>query len=361
MLQPEHLHEAVSDLATLYRQSFGLALPQLNHEVLLYKYIFSLALPLEIFPAVQGLARMTRSEFRYSPERESRRRQSSAFPEMQLMSLLVIAVKLLYPFDRMQRHPRSIQEPGAQVMDWMSWEKQRQYSARPSPEAGLPRGSEIDVQDIDVFKMSQREMDSYMDWYQKTWVKEDRPGSDDSANKELLNMFPVTSLNPPVDEAPLRREQELETAATKKAQNTTRSMQLQEALTDEELAGQQATVNRPGEGYRSYRSEEELPERAKGFFIAAAETACTSVKKLISAVLQSEARIATWKRARRRAEVSGQELDLDSEMRGGIDQSQETRLLQVMEAMDIQEKLVSVQSEESAGESSDADMEKMES
>ena len=272
------------------------------------------------------------------------------------MSLLVVAVKLLFPFDGSQRHPRSIHEPATQMVDWKIWGRHQQDFAK-HPEGGfLARGSEIEVHDTDVFKMSQQELDSYMTWYQKTWVREPRPGSEGSVNKEILDMFPLDRLDTSVERTSMQREQELEKAVFQKAQNTTSSMKFQRPLTDEEASDQQPSVKRPGEGYRLYRSDEELYESEKAFFHAAAETACTSVQNLMLAVVQTETRITTWKRAKRRAEITGQDFDLDAEMGRNRDDGQATLLPQEMEAVNIGDL---VRSEEGGGEYSDVDMEMM--
>jgi RNA polymerase I-specific transcription initiation factor RRN7 len=356
MLQPEDLHNAISDLGTIYHQTFGLTLPPLNHELLLFKYIMYLALPLEIFTAVQELAQLTQSHFHYSSTKDTRRRQGSAFPEIKLMSLLVISVKLLYPFDGAQRLPRSIQEPTTQKLDWMSWKRhQQEFGERPPP-ASLARGSEIDVRDTDVFKMSRQELDSYMDWYQKTWVREPRPGTEGSVNREIRDMFPLHSLGQSVQQAQIQREQEVQNVATERARTTTASIKFQRPIADEEIINEGVDIKRPGEDYRSYRDEEHLPETAKTFFAVAAKTACTTVKNLIIAVLQIEARIAAWKRAKRRAEVTGLDFDLDAELLGGGVRV-ETQMSREVDAMDIQEEVVEVEdSTGSGGEDGDADM-----
>jgi RNA polymerase I-specific transcription initiation factor RRN7 len=356
MLQPEDMHNAVSDLATMYHQTFGLNLPPLNHELLLFKYIVYLALPLEIFSAVQELAQMTQSHFRYSNTTDTRRRQGSAFPEIQLMSLLVISVKLLYPFDDTTRLPRSIQEPTAQKVDWISWKRLQQDLGERPPPTSLARGKEIDVRDTDVFKMSRQELDLYMDWYQKTWVREQRPGHEGSVNKEILDMFPLRSLGHTVGQSHMQREQEVQNTATERARAIIASIEFQRPITDEEVTNEKMEVKRPGEDYRSYKDEEHLPGTAKTFFQVAAKTACTSVKNLMLAVLQTEARVIAWKRAKRRAEVTGLDFDLDAELfRGGG--SAKTQMSREMKATDTQDELVEVEdSTESGGEDGDVDM-----
>lgn len=353
MLQPDELHTSISDLATLYHQHFGLILPPVNYEVLLYKYLTYIALPLDTFAAVQALAKLIRSEFRYSSTKETRRKVSSAFPELQLMALLVIVVKLLYPFDEMPCHPLSFQEPATQRMNWKSWNKNRQQLGKRPPGTSLSRGSAIDVQDTDVFKMSQKELDSYMNWYQKIWVKEPRSQSDDNVYKEILDMFPLQRPEPSVTQTSLQREQELVNFATKRARLTTSSLDFQPPVTDGEVSDNEIKVKRPGEEYVSHKSEEDLPELAKPFFESAAKTACTSVKTLMLAVSQTEARIKIWKSAMRRAEVTGGDFDLDAEMRGGASRA-DAKMQQQMEDMEIEGD--DVRSDRSGGEESEVDM-----
>ena len=358
MLRREELHSAVSDLATMYHQTFGLDLPPLNHEILLYKYILSLGLPLEIFPSVQRLAQATQSRFCYSTSKGTRRKQGFAFPELQLMSLLVISIKLLYPFDNLQRHPCSAIEPVAQQIDWESWKQRRENSAKRPSEAGLAKGSEIDVCDTDVFNMRQQDLDSYMEWYQKTWVGKPRPGSDDSVNKEILDMFPLASLDSVLQQPSSQREKELEQIATQNTRATVASVRFQRPVTDEETTDESVDVKRPGEEYRSYKTEQDLPATAMAFFLAASEIACTSVKNLLLAVLQAEAKVTKWKRAKRRADVTGEEFDLDAELGNDADERLESKMQQEMEAMRIQDSADESEGGrgEGGGEDSDGDM-----
>ena len=46
-----------------------------------------------------------------------------------------------------------------------------------APTKGLKRGEEIKVTDADVMKMSGKQMDDYLDWYQRTWIDDRNPKS----------------------------------------------------------------------------------------------------------------------------------------------------------------------------------------
>lgn len=82
-------------------------------------------------------------------------------------------MKLYYPFDDIKRHPRSITEPTAQVVDWGRWAQlQNEFDNRDTVGGKLGKGNEIKVKEVDVFHMTQDQLDEYMDWYEKTWVQD---------------------------------------------------------------------------------------------------------------------------------------------------------------------------------------------
>lgn len=92
-------------------------------------------------------------------------------PELQLISLVVIATKLFYPLDDLKRYPVSLREPGAQVMDWDNWLKyKKQYDNRSKKEGKIGKGKEIKMTESDVFRMNPQQLDEYMDWYEKLWI-----------------------------------------------------------------------------------------------------------------------------------------------------------------------------------------------
>jgi RNA polymerase I-specific transcription initiation factor RRN7 len=96
-----------------------------------------------------------------------------AYPEIRLMSLIIVATKLSQPFDSIRRYPESDSDPSTVQIDWPKW---AQAMAEP-PSGGLRRGQEIHVTDADVFGMSEKQMDDYLDSYQRTWIDDRDPKS----------------------------------------------------------------------------------------------------------------------------------------------------------------------------------------
>lgn len=104
---------------------------------------------------------------------QKRSRGAISYPEIQLLSLIVVATKLSQPFDDIPRHPADDSDPTTVKLDWGKW----QEIMIEKPQEGLKRGEEIHVQDTDVPAMSEKKMDDYLDWYQRTWIDGSEPKS----------------------------------------------------------------------------------------------------------------------------------------------------------------------------------------
>lgn len=161
--------------------------PSLNWPVLLYKYVKRLALPrmrrprlqsflfvnllaVDIHPAAKKLQHLLGFDFEY-PTSISGRRRPLQLPELQLVALVVITTKLLFPFDDVERYPATVEEPTVQVIDWNLWSQiQRHYDNRETPAGQLGKGKEILVTERDVFGMTPSQLDEYMNWYENSWL-----------------------------------------------------------------------------------------------------------------------------------------------------------------------------------------------
>ncbi len=102
--------------------------------------------------------------------------QVTAYPEIQLVSLIVIATKLSHPFDEIPALSTSESDPTVMKIDWEKW---AQIMAQKDPE-GIKRGREIYVTEEDVCDMNEKNMDAYLDWFQRTLIDD---------NKQRKSMF----------------------------------------------------------------------------------------------------------------------------------------------------------------------------
>jgi RNA polymerase I-specific transcription initiation factor RRN7 len=183
------IYSAIQDLVEFYHLHFEMIFPGLNTPLLLIKHIRVLGLPsksrhpiipipyidifsVELYPAVRCLASLLNINFTY-PISQKGGYRTIAYPEVRLMTLIIIATKLSQPFDDISRYPESESDPSTVQIDWTKW---NQIMAEP-PSSGLRRGEEVNVTDADVLGMSEKAIDDYLDWYQRDWIDDRDPKS----------------------------------------------------------------------------------------------------------------------------------------------------------------------------------------
>jgi RNA polymerase I-specific transcription initiation factor RRN7 len=171
ILKPDQLQKAVHELVLYYNKEFGIRFPVMNFPLLSFKYIKELALPLDIYLATKNLAGILGYSFSY--KLSDRRHRITELPELQLMSLIVVALKLSQGFDMEERSPKTDNEAASLIVDWDAWRKSTEV---PECISGpFSKGGEIGLVEGDVFNLSDGQMDRYMDWYGKMWVDDAEP------------------------------------------------------------------------------------------------------------------------------------------------------------------------------------------
>lgn len=247
---------------------------------------------------------------------QSKIRQTvSSFPEVALMALLVIAVKIYHPFDAIDRHPRSLDDPGTLAIDWDHWcEVQKDYDSRDTAGGKLGRGNEIKVTESDSFKLSGDQIDEYLDWFGKTFIDEERARKHPhGCPEQLLDMFPTgkpegstnTTVSPELD------RQDQEEALQHKLKAVQRSLKLREVISDDDATRSDKPVNRIGSHYKRYRKVEDLPRTAKAFHEAAANQIASTLHTLLVAVMQIEHKLLGWRREQIKAAGNSDSNDME--------------------------------------------------
>ena len=78
-------------------------------------------MPLEIFVAAQRLGQMFDFDAKYMLTAKAGTNVVLRFPEAQLMALVVVATKSLFPFDGIERRVQSATDLSALSLDWNAW------------------------------------------------------------------------------------------------------------------------------------------------------------------------------------------------------------------------------------------------
>ncbi|KAL4929450.1 TFIIB-type zinc finger domain-containing protein [Aspergillus undulatus] len=288
LLKAEDLHTAVFDLLLYYQRQFKMQFPPLNTPILLYRLIRRLALPVDIYPVTKRLQTLVGFTFEY-PTKIVGKRKPLDKPELQLATLVVIATKLLFPFDDVQRHPLSSQEPTVQAMNWEAWaEVQNHFDRRDATAGRIGKGKEILVKEGDVLTMTPDQLDEYMDWYESSWLENSK------TTNPLAPLFPIGSASKD------NRQEQQASDDEEEAIDWMLSMAPRYLRTRAAISDDNPDIPRPGSSYARYRQESDLPDSARGFYETAAKVTGVSLATLVRCVSQAEIRLNEWLGEQRR-------------------------------------------------------------
>ncbi|KAL8924851.1 MAG: hypothetical protein Q9172_002470 [Xanthocarpia lactea] len=323
ILRADDLRKTVHELSLFYSHNFKMNFPVLNQPLVLFRHVRSLALPLDVYPAVRRIAKLLDIDFAF-PTSRSRQRISS-FPEVALIALLVITVKLYYPFDTIDRHTESAADPGTLALDWDQWCKaQKEYDSRETANGQLGRGNEIKVEEKDVFNLSEDQMDEYLDWFEKTWVDEERARNHPRGHAEqLLDMFPTgrRRTTPPAYSNAQQEYQANDEALERKLRTVQEHLKVREIVSDREARRSRRRINRIGSYYKRYRKVDDLPDAARTFHETAANLVAITLPNLLVAVRQVEQKLIKWREKDLEAKAAGDQVGESQQKSEGDDVS----------------------------------------
>lgn len=219
------------------------------------------------------------------------------------MALLVVVVKIYHPFDSIDRHPRILSDPGVLAVNWDHWCKvQQEYEFRETAGGTLGHGNEVKVTEADSFKLSGHQIDEYLDWFEKSFIDEERARKHPRGYPDqLLDMFPTgrPGMSTNTSVSPAVQHQDDEEALQRKLKAVQGSLKVREVTSDSDDATKDGdTVNRIGSFYKRYRKVEELSPAAKAFHEAAAKSVAIKLPSLLVAVQQIEHKLLSWRRKR---------------------------------------------------------------
>ena len=293
-------YKTLTDLQISYDMDHGILWPPLNFPLLLFRYLKELALPLELYDATRRLGDLLGHEF--APHYEGKKRLGLRhLPEAQLISCLIVCIKVLYPFDHQKRSSESLTGHTVTAMDWDVWcNEMNVMNDSPREDTWRFTSEELtNLQEKDVLSMASEEMDQYLDFYADTFLDDaeiQRTKDTDEFRNALYNMFSIDSeiKHPPkqvAGETSLQRKLDVVKAVHS-------AMGIVPEATDRD-----GRHLRPGQAYPLWKTEHELPEAARVLYEKSARLAGLSMSMLLLAVGFTEARVEQWKRAQRISEV----------------------------------------------------------
>ncbi|TID26905.1 RNA polymerase I-specific transcription initiation factor Rrn7 [Venturia nashicola] len=292
-LTAKKLHHAVTATFLFYQKDFSMKFPPLNVPLQLFRCIEELALPIEVYPAVQRLASLLSYDFAYLRDEQKKKLRIIDFPEAQLISTVIIAVKLLYPFDGIKRYPLSIRDPSLAILDWITWVQARQeYEDHIRDGGKLLYEDAANVSEMDVLKMTDSKIDDYLDYFDKTWTVDAPHTRDKDADfrTALMDMFPVGQRT-----STYSNNLNLVELKSRKLKAVQGAMKTGRVVTREQERALEKKIVRPGSLYRRYRLASELDGHAMAFYTAAADYAGLDLQSVVRAVHLTEQKLQIMK------------------------------------------------------------------
>ncbi|KXT08766.1 hypothetical protein AC579_4931 [Pseudocercospora musae] len=311
LIEPEKLHRKVLELLTNLNSDFGMEAPTLNEPVVLYRWVKQLALPLEIYVTTQRLARLLEINFAYNVVAKAHTNMRMRFPEIRLMALIVIATKLLFPFDDKKRYAKNTEDLAAMRLDWDVWCKvlAQQHDHDKGKGKDQDRGGPDQLSFRDAFSMNEADslsladerLDQYLDWYESNIASEEvrergRAGREADFRRTLFEMFPTTVNNQ-------KSTQHAQTEISKAGKTSAEKIvQVQAALRARRIVPETEPDDMPrvGTSYTQYEAVEDLSGATREFYKEAAQLAGLSLRGIVRAVCMMEHKLFKLERAWRK-------------------------------------------------------------
>lgn len=234
---------------------------------------------------------------------------------MQVITLIIIATKLLFPFDELKRNPATPREPATQTVNWNEWiQAQRKFNNHEQSGGQIGKEQLMRITDEDVLGMNNSEMDQYMDWYEKDWLHNVK------TSNPIAEMFspsrPIPGEQLDVDAEPV---EPVPTAGTD-TDEALRSL-LEAVMADLTPAPVDPSSKnlKPGAWYARYRWESQLPDTARAFYELGAQLASISLTTLVRAVSVAEWRVTRSLHDQRREEYMA-EWGMEEDEIDGLDE-----------------------------------------
>ncbi|RKK82298.1 hypothetical protein BFJ69_g3224 [Fusarium oxysporum] len=282
------LHNAVLDLALSYHHNYGMVFPAINDTPTIVHFARQLTLPVETLITARSILSVMKFSFQLPIEQS--RRFHIDYPEILLMSAIVVAAKLCFPLGQHAPFLRAAGREQSIGFDWTTWYKGVQELIEASQTSEKePSFDQITAEK--VTSMTTEELDQYFAHIAST--------IDRKNDSEITRFFPSENAAPP--EAPPRENTE---------QDNDHKMRkiLGQAITvrGEEGSEQDGeTLAEPS--YEAFRSVEDLTETAQALYKAAGHISGLSLDEIVQAVYMLEQKMIYWQLKRRREEEREEE------------------------------------------------------
>ncbi|KAI1412199.1 hypothetical protein F5Y13DRAFT_163866 [Hypoxylon sp. FL1857] len=287
-IPPGRLQAAVQELVISYKVNFDTVFPPLNYVPIIARIITDLTLPIEVYLTVKCIAEILQVDYSYPTG--GKRIRTMDNPEVILISLVIVSVKLLYSLDGTERPPRSHEDPRSLQIDWTRWQQAMRDDMSKEASA-LLRGEEYKVTPEGVLTMDKTKLDDFMDWFEKMWIGDGDPKTAERIREPFEGQ--KRSSNPTQENKQSHEDIENERIRNRyEALNS--SSNIIEPVPDPEDLENSARNKQARDSCPVWRTEEDLPDVARTLYSKAADLAAIPLNTLIRGATQVEKQIEIW-------------------------------------------------------------------
>ncbi|KAF5621268.1 hypothetical protein F52700_11017 [Fusarium sp. NRRL 52700] len=246
------MHNAVLELALSYHLNYGMIVPAINSTPTLVHFVRQLTLPVETLITARSILSVMKPSFQLPIEQS--RRFHTDYPEILLVSAIVVAAKLCFPLGQHAPFFRAAGTEQSVGFDWRTWSK----GAQELIEASQTPGKEPSFDQVtadQVTTMTTEELDQYFAHIAST--------IDRKNGSEITRFFPSEKAPPP--EAPPRQNTEQDN------DHRMRKILGQAITVRGEEGSEQDSETLAERSYEAFRSVEDLTETAQALYKAAVQ------------------------------------------------------------------------------------------
>ncbi len=305
LVEARTLHKAALKTINFFTLEYGMAIPSINVPLVLFSWLKTLRLPIQAFAGTQRLAASLNIDVKFDTAK-ARTYKISQFPEVQLMALLLVAVKLLFPLHGKPLKTAAETDLSAVSMDWDAWAKLEGHLAHDDDQKRkLLYTDAMTFGRADLAVASDGQIDDYLDWVSDNIATEDvhpraRAEETTSLFQTLFEMFPSQGNNALAG----RPSNDASHAQDPDSLSILRNQDLPKPLprrTDETAPNETPSV---GSFYKKFRRPEDLVGVSRTLYMRAAKLACASLEDMLRAVFKTE-RMLDLHEARLRRSAAG--------------------------------------------------------
>lgn len=304
LLRAELYQQNVLDMFTRFHTEVGMEPPRVNVPLICYRWMKELVLPVAVFAGTQRLGKALEVDIKFDIMRTNTR-VVFRYPEAQLMALLVVATKLLFPMEVKHFRTPTSNDLSAVFFHWDEWDKfHRNRDARAQQITPLAFGKAFEYTEADCLAAGDGELDAYLDWCERNMASEEireRGKAAQSAvfRRALFDIFPVQTRDEGANANPSDRA--VPTDNLDSAAEPADRVKLHARPVGEGHAEDFPVV---GSHYRRFRSVDELSGPAKVLYDKAAQLACVSIESMVHAVFWTERKVQVLEERLRKNEVA---------------------------------------------------------